>query len=186
MCSEKSLLWIFSLSIQGLILNSIQGKATSGSTRREVIYIGDGGGDFCPSLQLQKGDHVLARKGWEPSSMNSNLWGSSETQPSTHVLHGRDAALEGTQQFFSSVFFFGCWISIVSLYTLLHFKQHLLFVSFSNILAFVNWGGWQVSAAETTSRKPECCQSNCACVEFSKWCGGNFEWSPSIWIIVCR
>jgi pyridoxal phosphate phosphatase PHOSPHO2 len=63
MCSEKSLLWIFSLSIQGLILNSIQGKATSGSTRREVIYIGDGGGDFCPSLQLQKGDHVLARKG---------------------------------------------------------------------------------------------------------------------------
>lgn len=107
MCSEKSLLWIFSLSIQGLILNSIQGKATSGSTRREVIYIGDGGGDFCPSLQLQKGDHVLARKGWEPSSMNSNLWGSSETQPSTHVLHGRDAALEGTQQFFSSVFFSG-------------------------------------------------------------------------------
>ncbi|CAK9211661.1 unnamed protein product [Sphagnum troendelagicum] len=49
---------------KGLILNSIQGKTTSGSTRREVIYIGDGGGDFCPSLQLQKGDHVLARKGF--------------------------------------------------------------------------------------------------------------------------
>lgn len=32
-----------------------------------MIYVGDGGGDFCPSLRLLDGDHVLARNRYSHS-----------------------------------------------------------------------------------------------------------------------
>lgn len=32
--------------------------------REQVIYLGDGKGDFCPSLRLDAWDHVLARSGY--------------------------------------------------------------------------------------------------------------------------
>ena len=37
---------------------------TSQSANQCIIYVGDGRGDFCPSLRLQEGDHVLAREGY--------------------------------------------------------------------------------------------------------------------------
>ena len=46
---------------QGRILNEILAKATNESKR--IIYLGDGCGDFCPSLKLREGDCVLPRKG---------------------------------------------------------------------------------------------------------------------------
>ena len=35
------------------------------STDQCIIYVGDGRGDFCPSLRLREGDHVLAREGYD-------------------------------------------------------------------------------------------------------------------------
>ena len=49
------------LGSQGRILNEILVKATNESKR--IIYLGDGRGDFCPSLKLREGDCVLPRKG---------------------------------------------------------------------------------------------------------------------------
>lgn len=48
---------------KGLILDSIR-KGSSETLKRRVIYVGDGGGDYCPSLRLVRGDHVLARQGF--------------------------------------------------------------------------------------------------------------------------
>lgn len=48
--------------LQGLILDSIRHKSAH-CVKRRVIYIGDGGGDYCPSLRLMEGDLVLARQG---------------------------------------------------------------------------------------------------------------------------
>ena len=31
---------------------------------QKIIYIGDGGGDFCPSTTLDEKDLLLARRGW--------------------------------------------------------------------------------------------------------------------------
>ena len=47
---------------QGSILEGIRREAEK-VHRKRVIYIGDGGGDYCPSLRLIQGDHVLARLG---------------------------------------------------------------------------------------------------------------------------
>ena len=31
---------------------------------KKIIYLGDGAGDFCPSLKLREGDHVMPRKNY--------------------------------------------------------------------------------------------------------------------------
>ncbi|OQS04671.1 transmembrane protein [Thraustotheca clavata] len=52
----------------------------------KVVYIGDGGGDFCPASQLTSNDYVLAREGFElskrlaanPCAVNICLWNTGE------------------------------------------------------------------------------------------------------------
>eukprot|EP01018_Ginkgo_biloba_P007360 Gb_34426 [translate_table: standard] len=59
---------------KGAIVDGIQ-KSISESKKR-FIYLGDGRGDFCPSLRLGSGDHVLARQEyplWELVQKNSDL-----------------------------------------------------------------------------------------------------------------
>lgn len=48
---------------KGLILDSIR-LGSSETLKKRAVYIGDGGGDYCPSLRLVQGDHVLARHGF--------------------------------------------------------------------------------------------------------------------------
>lgn len=36
--------------------------STSKTGKKRFIYLGDGRGDFCPSLKLGEGDHVMPRK----------------------------------------------------------------------------------------------------------------------------
>ena len=46
------------------------------SGRRRFIYLGDGSGDFCPTLKLASGDHVMPRKDyplWKLICCNQNL-----------------------------------------------------------------------------------------------------------------
>ncbi|XP_074285501.1 inorganic pyrophosphatase 2-like isoform X2 [Silene latifolia] len=43
---------------------------------KKIIYLGDGSGDYCPSLKLRDGDHVLPRKdfpAWQLISANPSL-----------------------------------------------------------------------------------------------------------------
>lgn len=48
--------------LQGAIVAGIKNCALPESKKR-FIYLGDGRGDFCPSLKLEGQDHVLPRKG---------------------------------------------------------------------------------------------------------------------------
>ncbi|KAL9244578.1 hypothetical protein vseg_018345 [Gypsophila vaccaria] len=43
---------------------------------KKIVYLGDGAGDYCPSLKLREGDHVLPRKNypvWDLISQNPSL-----------------------------------------------------------------------------------------------------------------
>jgi len=50
--------------LQGAIIDEIMRKSLEGESvdKKQFIYLGDGSGDFCPSLKLRDGDHVLPRK----------------------------------------------------------------------------------------------------------------------------
>ncbi|KAL0558480.1 hypothetical protein IC582_003053 [Cucumis melo] len=55
---------------KGLVIDQI--RASKGE-KNEFIYIGDGRGDYCPTLRLQEGDHVMPRKLYPLSDrINSN------------------------------------------------------------------------------------------------------------------
>lgn len=47
--------------LQGLIVERIQASMVKEGKKR-IIYLGDGIGDFCPSLKLREGDFVMPRK----------------------------------------------------------------------------------------------------------------------------
>jgi len=49
---------------KGAIINEIMQKSLEGESvdKKQFIYLGDGSGDFCPSLKLRDGDHLLPRK----------------------------------------------------------------------------------------------------------------------------
>ncbi|XP_021838790.1 thiamine phosphate phosphatase-like protein [Spinacia oleracea] len=47
---------------KGMILKHIQTSAGEIGIKSTAIYIGDGGGDYCPSLKLGENDHVMPRK----------------------------------------------------------------------------------------------------------------------------
>ncbi|KAL2930187.1 Thiamine phosphate phosphatase-like protein [Bienertia sinuspersici] len=78
-----------------MILNHIQSLAGEYGNNR-TIYIGDGGGDYCPCLKLGENDHVMPRKKfplWErihsnPSIVKAtvNEW-SNEGELETTLLH---------------------------------------------------------------------------------------------------
>lgn len=44
--------------------------------KSRFIYLGDGRGDYCPTLKLDRGDHVMPRKGfplWDRLLSNPSL-----------------------------------------------------------------------------------------------------------------
>nr|XP_043628052.1 thiamine phosphate phosphatase-like protein [Erigeron canadensis] len=47
---------------KGFVLNQFQELNLKDVQKQVIIYIGDGGGDYCPTLKLGEDDHVLPRK----------------------------------------------------------------------------------------------------------------------------
>lgn len=67
---------------KGIVMNKLQKLASKNGKKRVIIYIGDGGGDFCPTLKLGEEDHVLPRKNFPLHHLISK---SSETiNPKVH------------------------------------------------------------------------------------------------------
>lgn len=63
---------------KGLIIERIQASILSmeGKKKTKMIYLGDGLGDYCPSLKLNEGDYLMPRKNfpvWDLISKNSKL-----------------------------------------------------------------------------------------------------------------
>lgn len=61
LCHKKAILKKC-LLFQGLVIDQLLQDSNSETGRRRIIYLGDGGGDFCPTLRLATGDHVMPRK----------------------------------------------------------------------------------------------------------------------------
>ncbi|OVA11338.1 Phosphatase PHOSPHO-type [Macleaya cordata] len=60
---------------KGKIIERIR-ASSFGEGKKQLVYIGDGKGDFCPSLKLREGDYVMPRKNypvWELICSNSLL-----------------------------------------------------------------------------------------------------------------
>lgn len=49
---------------KGQVLDRILREAAAGGGRKRVIYLGDGRGDYCPSLRLAREDFVMPRRGF--------------------------------------------------------------------------------------------------------------------------
>lgn len=48
---------------KGTVIERIQASlALEGGSKKRIIYLGDGSGDYCPSLKLNEGDFVMPRK----------------------------------------------------------------------------------------------------------------------------
>ncbi|GKC91202.1 thiamine phosphate phosphatase-like protein, partial [Tanacetum coccineum] len=47
---------------KGIVVKQMQDSTSEDVKKLVIIYIGDGGGDFCPTLKLRKEDHVMPRK----------------------------------------------------------------------------------------------------------------------------
>ncbi|XP_021890266.1 inorganic pyrophosphatase 1-like [Carica papaya] len=62
---------------KGLIIERIQASLSmEGKEKKKMIYLGDGAGDYCPSLKLNEGDYVMPRKNfpvWDLISKNTKL-----------------------------------------------------------------------------------------------------------------
>ena len=60
---------------KGYVMKNILSQRTSGgiTERPNVVYLGDGGGDFCPCSQLESGDVICARKDWRLHQKLSKL-----------------------------------------------------------------------------------------------------------------
>ena len=52
----------FKFGQQGLIIERIQASLAKEGDKKKMIYLGDGSGDYCPSLKLKEDDHVMPRK----------------------------------------------------------------------------------------------------------------------------
>ncbi|XP_027342897.1 inorganic pyrophosphatase 2-like [Abrus precatorius] len=60
---------------KGLVIESIQ-NSLGAEGKKKFIYLGDGNGDFCPSLKLKDGDYLMPRMNFplcDLVSKNSNL-----------------------------------------------------------------------------------------------------------------
>ncbi|XP_031257827.1 inorganic pyrophosphatase 2-like [Pistacia vera] len=47
---------------KGLIIERIQASLAKDGSNKKIIYLGDGSGDYCPTLKLEERDHVMPRK----------------------------------------------------------------------------------------------------------------------------
>ncbi|KGN45537.1 inorganic pyrophosphatase 2 [Cucumis sativus] len=58
---------------KGLVMERIQASLMSEGKKKKFIYLGDGSGDYCPSLKLGEGDFLMPRKNfplWDLISQN--------------------------------------------------------------------------------------------------------------------
>ncbi|CAH2037112.1 unnamed protein product [Thlaspi arvense] len=61
---------------KGLIIERIQASFAKEGKHTKMIYLGDGAGDYCPSLKLRAGDYMMPRKNfpvWDLISQNPTL-----------------------------------------------------------------------------------------------------------------
>ncbi|KAE8736136.1 Inorganic pyrophosphatase 1 [Hibiscus syriacus] len=61
---------------KGTVIEKIQASQSTEDQKKTIIYLGDGLGDFCPSLKLGDGDYVMPRKGfpvWDLICKNRSL-----------------------------------------------------------------------------------------------------------------
>ncbi|KAG4178790.1 hypothetical protein ERO13_A10G065300v2 [Gossypium hirsutum] len=80
---------------KGIVIEKIQTSLSAVEEKKTIIYMGDGLGDFCPSLKLGDGDYMLPRKDfpvWDLVCKNRSLikaevceWSNGEEFD--HVLH---------------------------------------------------------------------------------------------------
>lgn len=47
---------------KGMVIEKIQSSLSVEGMKKKIIYLGDGVGDFCPSLKLKEGDYMMPRK----------------------------------------------------------------------------------------------------------------------------
>ncbi|KAK8678715.1 hypothetical protein V6N13_144205 [Hibiscus sabdariffa] len=62
--------------MEGIVIEKIQASLSTEEQKKTIIYLGDGLGDFCPSLKLGGGDYVMPRKGfpvWDLIGENRSL-----------------------------------------------------------------------------------------------------------------
>lgn len=45
-----------------MIIKRIQASLSKDGSNKKIIYLGDGTGDYCPTLKLTEEDHVMPRK----------------------------------------------------------------------------------------------------------------------------
>ncbi|MFQ6639113.1 hypothetical protein Gotur_015083 [Gossypium turneri] len=61
---------------KGIVIEKIQASLSMEDQKKTIIYLGDGLGDFCPSLKLGDGDYVMPRKDfpvWDLICKNRSL-----------------------------------------------------------------------------------------------------------------
>jgi pyridoxal phosphate phosphatase PHOSPHO2 len=83
-----------SYHFQGLIINRIQDSLSCKENKR-FIYLGDGSGDYCPSLRLKEKDFVMPRKNFpvwdlickDPSLVKAKIYEWSDGEEQERVLH---------------------------------------------------------------------------------------------------
>lgn len=47
--------------MQGLVIERFQNLLDDEEKNKKIIYLGDGSGDFCPSLKLKESDYLMPR-----------------------------------------------------------------------------------------------------------------------------
>ncbi|MCL7028093.1 hypothetical protein MKW94_019618, partial [Papaver nudicaule] len=60
----------------GLIFDRIKAEAYANGAKKRIIYLGDGKGDYCPSLRLEQSDRLMPRKDyplWELITSDPSL-----------------------------------------------------------------------------------------------------------------
>ncbi|GAU40856.1 hypothetical protein TSUD_111880 [Trifolium subterraneum] len=61
--------------MQGLVMEKFQNSLDVEGRKKKIIYLGDGNGDFCPSLKLKESDYLMPRMNFplcDLVSKNSN------------------------------------------------------------------------------------------------------------------
>lgn len=79
--------------MQGLIIDRIQDSIAEDNNKR-IIYLGDGSGDYCPSLRLKERDFMMPRKNFpvwdlickDPLLIKAEIHGWSDGEELEQVL----------------------------------------------------------------------------------------------------
>ena len=97
--------------MQGLIIDRIQ-DSISEEGKKRMIYLGDGSGDYCPSLRLKERDFMMPRKNFpvwdlickDPLLVKAEIHGWSDGEELEQVLLHliNKISMEENAQFISS------------------------------------------------------------------------------------